>query len=211
MVEKISLNLIDDFNINIVSIQVKPKYIYNSKEELVEFCKIVNCQNVVISMLPFKCILGKDKDFYDFVYTLDSLYEYYKESGLELAYHHHNWEYTKLENGKLIMDELLTLTKKIKFIHDTYWTTKSGRSSIEQVIQFSDRLLGIHLRDIEFYRKGIKVKSTDTEIGNGIIDFVDVINKATSANYFVVEQKTKTPYESLKKSMDYIKEYLCKM
>ena len=202
--------LINEFDIKIVSIQAKPKDIFNHKEDLVYFCKTVKCENIVLSMLPFKCILGNDNDFYYFVKTLDPLYDEYMKDDIELAFHHHNWEYTKLDNGKFIMDELLKNTSKIKFVHDTYWTTKSGRSSIEQIKEFGNRLLGVHLRDITFYRKNIKVLSKDTEIGNGIIDFNDVIEQAKYAKYLVVEQKTKTPYESLKKSMDYIKEYICK-
>ena len=201
--------LIDKYNINIVSIQAKPKDVFNNKAKLVEFCNITNCKNIVLSMLPFKCILGNDNDFYEFLNTLDPLFDEYKNENLVLAYHHHNWEYTKLDNGKLLMDELLTKTKKIKFVHDTYWTTKSGRSSVEQVLQFDNRLLGIHLRDITFFRTRIKVLSKDTEIGNGIINFSEVIKNAKYAEYFVVEQKTKTPYESLLRSMDYIKENIC--
>lgn len=202
--------LIDEYDIKIVSIQAKPKDVFKHKSELVNFCKIANCENIVLSMLPFKCILGKDNDFYNFVKTLDPLYDEYIKDGIELAYHHHNWEYTNLDNGKLIMNELLENTKRIKFVHDTYWTTKSGRSSSVQVLEFNERLLGIHLRDITFFRKNIKVLSKDTELGNGIIDFKDVIEKAKCAKYLVIEQKTKTPYESLEKSMDYIKEYVCK-
>ena len=202
--------LVDKFDIKIVSIQAKPKDVFNHKDELVEFCKTVKCENIVLSMLPFKCILGNDNDFYQFLKMLDPLYDEYKEKGLELAYHHHNWEYTKLDNGKLIMDELLEKTNKIKFVHDTYWTTKSGRCSCKQVEEFGKRLLGIHLRDITFYRKNIKVLSKDTEIGKGIIDFNNIIEKAEYAKYLVIEQKTKTPYYSLGKSMDYIKEYICK-
>ena len=202
--------LIKDFNINIVSIQAKPKDVFNHKEQLIEFCKLVNCENIILSMLPFKCILGNDNDFYDFLITLDPLYDEYMNSGIELGYHHHNWEYTKLDNGKFIMDELLEKTNRIKFVHDTYWTTKSGRSSSEQIISFDKRLLGVHLRDINFYRKNIKVLSKDTELGNGIINFNDVIEKAKYAKYLVIEQKTKTPYERLNKSMEYIKGIICK-
>ena len=71
---------------------------------------------------------------------------------------------------------------------------------------FTILIVGIHLRDITFYKKGLKVLSKDTEIGNGIIDFKKLITKTTNVEYMVIEQKTKTPYESLKKSYDYIKE-----
>ena len=64
-------------------------------------------------MLPFDCILGKEEKFYSFIGLLDKQYQIYEKHGITLAYHHHNWEYVRLSNGKTRMHELLNLTKKI--------------------------------------------------------------------------------------------------
>ena len=198
-------SLIEKYNINIESIQVKPKYVFNHKDEIVEFCKIVNCDKVVISMLPFKCILGKENEFYKFIFTLDETYDLYKKDGITLAYHHHNWEYIKLSNNKTRMEELLEKTNKINFIFDTYWTVKSSFDPIKQIHDFNDRLLGIHLRDLTLYQKGLNVLSKDCEIGRGIIDFKQIIENANDVGckYFVIEQKTNTPVKSIKESYQY--------
>ena len=198
-------NLINKYNINIVSIQVKPKYVFNHKDEIIQFAKHVNCKNVIISMLPFKCILGKEKEFYKFINKLDKTYDEYQKEGITLAYHHHNWEYIRLSNNLTRMDELLSKTHKIKFVHDTYWTIKSSYDSIKQIREFNDRLLGIHLRDLTHYKKGLKVLSKDCEIGKGIIDFKRIIQSAldVGCEYFVIEQKTNTPYDSIKQSYQY--------
>ena len=198
-------SIVDKYDINIVSIQVKPKYVFNHSEQIIKFAKTVNCKNVVISMLPFKCILGNEDKFYMFVDTLDDTYNLYEKEGITLAYHHHNWEYIKLSNGKTRMEELLNKTSKIKFINDTYWTVKSSVDPIAQVNEFNDRLLGMHLRDLKLNKKGLKVLSSDCEIGKGIIDFNKVINQANKVgcSYYVIEQKTKTPYESIKESYQY--------
>ena len=199
-------SLIDKYNINIVSIQVKPKYVFNHKDEIIEFAKIVNCKNVIISMLPFPCILGKEEKFYKFITLLDDAYDYYHNQGINLAYHHHNWEYVRLSNNKTKMEELLSKTKRIKFVLDTYWTVKSSYNVVNQIHEFNDRLLGVHLRDLRLYRKNLKVLSSDCEIGKGIINFKDVINNAikVGCKYFVIEQKTNTPYESIKDSYTYL-------
>lgn len=201
-------SLIDKYNINIVSIQVKPKYVFNHKEEIIEFAKMVNCNKVIISMLPFKCILGKEEKFYKFIETLDEFYDYYKSHGITLAYHHHNWEYIKLSNNKTRMEELLSKTNKINFVFDTYWTVKSSYDPINQIEMFDNRLLGVHLRDLTLYKKNIKVLSKDCELGRGIINFSEIINKSLNVGckYFVIEQKSKTPYESIKISYQHLKD-----
>lgn len=185
-----------------ISIQVKPKYVFNNADEIISFCKITGCKNVVISMLPFECILGKEDKFYSFIDSLDQQFEIYEKQGITLAYHHHNWEYIKLSCGKSRMEELLSRTKKIKFVHDTYWTARCGIDPTVQIHQFGKRLLGIHLRDLTFKKKFLDVIPQDTSVGSGVIDFKNLLcaAKEVGCNYLVIEQKTNTPYDDIKTS-----------
>ena len=195
-------SLMEKYGIRVSAIQVKPKQVFGDVQSVIDFCKCTGCKNVVLSMLPFSCILGGEGKFYDFVNTLDRQYEVYQAHGITLAYHHHNWEYITLSNGKTRMEELLEKTKKIKFVHDTYWTTKCGLSSARQVQRFGDRLLGIHLRDLTLHKKGLKVLSADGAVGTGVVDFTAVLQaaKETACQYLVIEQKTDKPYEVLNTS-----------
>lgn len=187
-----------------VSIQVKPKDVFGHFDEVVEFCNITGCKNVVISMLPFECILGGEERFYKFIGSLDSWFDKYAECGLTLAYHHHNWEYVRLSNGKTRMAELLSKTERIKFVHDTYWTARSGVSPDDQIREFGSRLLGVHLRDLAFKKKLLDVVPHDTSIGSGVIDFSRVLYAAreVGCEYTVIEQKTDKPYEDIKISLE---------
>ena len=198
--------LVDEFGIEIVSVQVKPKYVFGDPERIIEFCRITGCRRVVISMLPFSSILGKEKKFYDFVESLDPAFDVYARQGITLAYHHHNWEYIKLSNGKTRMAEILSKTKKIKIVHDTYWTARCGTDPVLQIKEFGNRLLGIHLRDLTFKKSGIDVLSVDTSIGNGVINFGGVLEAAleNGCNYYVIEQKTDEPYADIEKSFKYL-------
>ena len=198
--------IMGNHNIRPVSIQVKPKYVFGDPESVIRFCKTTECKNVVISQLPFSCVLGDEDRFYEFVGLLDKTCEIYAKEGITLAYHHHNWEYIKLSNGKTRMDELLDKTKKIKFVHDTYWTARCGIDPAKQIGQFGDRLLGIHLRDLTFSKKLIDVVPHDTWVGGGVIDFRSVLSaaKKVGCEYFVIEQNSKDPYSDIKKSYNYL-------
>ena len=197
----------EKYGIRPVSIQVKPKYVFGDPDAIVRFCKTTGCKNVVISQLPFDCILGREERFYRFLDSLDAQFELYARQGITLAYHHHNWEYVKLSNGRTIMEELLTRTSKIRFVHDTYWTARCGIDPSDQIRIFGDRLLGIHLRDITFRKKLIDVIPRDTFIGDGVIDFRKVLSAAetTGCEYTVIEQRTKTPYDDIKRSLENLK------
>lgn len=194
--------LSDEQGIEAVSIQVKPKYVFGDPEKILRFCEISGCKNVVISMLPFGCILGKEEKFYKFIDTLDRQFDIYASHGITLAYHHHNWEYVKLSNGKTRMEELLSRTERIKFVHDTYWTARCGVSPVTQIKAFGDRLLGIHLRDLSFKARGLDVLPLNPAIGDGIVDFPGVLSacEEVGCSYYVIEQKTAEPYRDVEKS-----------
>ena len=204
---KIIKELVDEQGIEVASIQVKPKYVFGDVEGIVRFCEITGCKNVVISMLPFGCILGKEEKFYKFIETLDRQFDIYASRGITLAYHHHNWEYVKLSNGKTRMQELLEKTKKIKFVHDTFWTARCGISPASQIKEFGDRLLGIHLRDLSFRARALDVLPINCAIGDGIVDFSLVFSEAerVGCSYYVIEQKTDKPYEDIEKGYHNLK------
>ena len=189
-----------------VSIQVKPKYVFGDVEGVSRFCQIAGCTRVVISMLPFSCILGKEEAFYSFLSRLDEQYERYRERGIVLAYHHHNWEYVTLSNGKTRMQELLERTRSIRFVHDTYWTARSGVEPARQIAAFGDRLLGVHLRDLAFRKRLLDVVPHDAPLGDGVIDFGAVLDavRASGCEYMVIEQNSADPYADIAKSYRYI-------
>lgn len=195
-------SLVSDHGIEISSIQVKPKYIFNTPRRIIEFCKLTGCKNAVISMLPFECILGSDEKFYSFVSSLDAQFDLYAENGITLAYHHHNWEYVRLANGKTRMQELLARTERIKFVHDTYWTARCGIDPVLQIKGFGERLIGIHLRDLTHGKRGLNVIPRDAAIGEGVLDFERIIRAAegVGCSYYAIEQKTDDPYRNIEKS-----------
>lgn len=196
--------LIDKYGFFPSAIQVKPKQVFSEVEKTVEFCKTIGCKNAVISMLPFECILGAESKFYAFVETLDRQFEVYQSHGITLAYHHHNWEYIKLANGKRRMAELISKTEKIRFVHDTYWSARCGVDPALQIGEFGQRLLGIHLRDLTFKKRFLDVLPRDTMVGDGVIDFKRVLSRAkeVGCEYAVIEQKTDNPYEDIKRSLE---------
>ena len=203
---KVLSELLPRLGITPVSIQVKPKHVIHHAHAVVDFCKTVGCKTVVISMLPFSCILGTERKFYRFVDSLDVLYDLYASHGITLAYHHHNWEYIRLSNGKTRMQELLARTSKIKFVCDTYWVARCGIDPAKQIREFGERLLGTHLRDLTFRKHLLKVLPLDTSLGDGVIDFDSVLSALSEvgAEYAVIEQNTRIPYEDIAKSLAHL-------
>ena len=197
----------EQYGAEIVSLQIKPKKVFGHFREVVDFAHKVGCKSVVISQLPFSCVLGREEKFFDFISTLDAWYDKYEKEGITLAYHHHHWEYVTLSSGKTRMAELLSRTEKIKLVHDTYWSAKCGIDPVLQMREIGERLLGVHLRDLTLRKRGLDVVSVNCPIGEGVIDFSRVLDEIASLRtpYAVIEQKSADPYSDIKKSLSHLK------
>jgi sugar phosphate isomerase/epimerase len=194
------------YPINILAIQVKPNYLSRHIEEIASFCKKVSCKNIVVSKMPFRFIWSSDQKFKDYIVQLNLLADTCSKLNITLAYHHHYWEFVKLKNGKTKLEEIFDNTANMKFVCDTYWTAKCGVNPSKQIEYFNKRLLGVHLRDINVFKKNFKVKSDNCPLGQGFIDFKSVFKKAqqAGAEYMAIELKSEEPMLDIESSKDYL-------
>ena len=127
-----------------------------------------------------------------------------KESGLEMAYHNHDFEFLKY-GDTTGYDVLLSETDKsmVQFEMDLYWVVRSGNDPVAMFEKHPGRFVMWHVKDMD------KVDNTiNTEVGNGTIDFKEIHKHAAKAGlkHLIVEQENFAidPFESIKKSFDYV-------
>jgi len=110
-------------------------------------------------------------------------------NGIALAHHNHHFEFRRVggQIALLFMAEHSTAD----FALDTYWTQRAGGDILALLETLKGRVPLLHLRDC--------LGKKDCEIGRGSIGFRDVLRAAETAGvqYGMIEQKTKTPLESL--------------
>ena len=113
--------------------------------------------------------------------------------GVTLAHHNHNYEFKRIgsQSALLFMAENSTLD----FVLDTYWTQRARGDILALLKALHGRVPLMHLRD--FAGKG------DCEVGQGEIDFAQVLRAAQAAGvqYGMIEQRTQTPLESVEISL----------
>ncbi|MFK4511829.1 sugar phosphate isomerase/epimerase family protein [Bradyrhizobium daqingense] len=130
-----------------------------------------------------------------------------RKAGLAFAYHNHDFEFHRLDDGTLPYALLLDRTERdfVEFELDVYWAKRGGVDPIHLVHRIHDRIKLLHLKDMT--RDG-----SITELGNGIIDFPRLICRASiSADRMFVEQDdSKDPVSSIAVSFDYLKRQTCK-
>lgn len=127
-----------------------------------------------------------------------------KDSGLQFAYHNHDFEFIDF-NGQMPYDYLLTNTDPdlVKMELDLYWITKAGQDPIEYFNKAPGRFELWHVKDMEdgpdkFF----------AEVGHGTMNFKKIFEarKTAGMKLFFVEQdrSRRDPLESIKMSYDYL-------
>lgn len=138
-----------------------------------------------------------------FLHKLDAASKTLAAAGKVLCYHNHHMELRKL-NGKIILDRIYSETS-IQGELDTYWVQYGGGNPTTWVKRLHGRCPLIHLKD---YIVNDQDAVTMTEIGNGVLEFPEIIKAAddSGCEWFIVEQDTcpGDPVDSLEISFRYL-------
>lgn len=132
-----------------------------------------------------------------------------KASGIHLAYHNHNFEFTDMGGGQLGYDLLLSNTdpKLVKMEMDIYWIVRGGADPVTLFNKYPGRFSLFHVKDMDKANPMI-----NTEVGSGTIDFKTIFANAKLAglDYAFVEQENFAMDwdASITKSAEYLKNEL---
>ena len=192
----------------LVGTHVPMPEIENNTDKMIEMHKIYGTTNMGIGGMPgiFSEVLTMEQ-VNDFISLFNKCAKKISEHGMKLTYHNHHYEFMKL-NGKFIMDYLIDELDKdnVSFVLDTYWLQTGGVSIIEYMKKCAGRVDILHLKD---YLVRFKDAQIYTEIGNGNINFADVVATAEEigVKHYVVEEDfcPGDPFDSLKMSYDNLK------
>jgi len=132
-----------------------------------------------------------------------------KTAGLKLAYHNHDFEFTKFGDTtgyEILLNE--TDKKLVDFELDLYWAVRSKNDPLQLFNAHPGRFTMWHIKDID------KAKPTvNTEVGQGAVDFKSIFTGAKTAgvkHYFIEHEFNYKPNEmgSIKTSFNYVKNEL---
>ncbi|WP_309400125.1 sugar phosphate isomerase/epimerase family protein [Cerasicoccus maritimus] len=146
----------------------------------------------------------------DLIAKLDNAGRVLREAGQVLTYHNHANEFLKV-NGKTVLRHIYDETdpQNVQGEIDTYWVQLGGGCPAKWCESLSGRLPLLHMKDVGIHEVN---KPIMHEIGYGNLDFKSIVAAAEAAGcqWYIIEQDVcpGDPFDSLKKSFDYIKENL---
>ena len=132
-----------------------------------------------------------------------------RKAGMTFAFHNHQVEFTEME-GKVPFDILAENTdpRLVTFELDLAWITAAGKDPVAYFRKYPGRFEVWHFKDLS-------PEKQDATLGEGIIDFKPIMEKAKLAGmrYWFIEQdncRTHTPMESIEISRNYYLNYILK-
>jgi sugar phosphate isomerase/epimerase len=121
-----------------------------------------------------------------------------QQFGLQYAYHNHNIEFRKLNDGTIGYDVLLRETDPslVDFEIDCGWMIAAGYHPIQYLRRYPRRIRMLHLKDFVRHSRistslAKDLRPQGTELGRGPIDYAPILKAAATAHieHYFVEQE----------------------
>ena len=128
-----------------------------------------------------------------------------KSSGLQFAYHNHDFEFITMEDGNHGYDIILNNTDKdlVKLELDLYWAIKAGQDPVKIFERDPGRFVMWHVKDMD------KTTRSFTEVGTGAINFKRIFRsqERSGVKHVFVEQDIIKGdlFKSIRQSFEYVK------
>lgn len=137
---------------------------------------------------------------------------------LQFCYHNHAFDFQPLGDNETPLKLLLaTDPSLVKWEMDIFWVSVAGHDPVKMLEDYGDRIPLLHLKN---KAKGTPVQYNENvphddfkDVGSGVIDVPAVLKAAQSGvkHYFVEQDFTPgNPIDSLRKSYEYLHEYMAK-
>ncbi len=202
-------NVLDEYSLKVVCTHRAPQNYIDCPEKEISFHKELDCNICGIGCMP--AFNAKPETVEDFVKAYRPVAEKLKEHGLVFGYHNHAFEFKKTE-GRTAFDLLYEKMDcdNFKLILDVYWLAYAGINPAKFIKTYKERIACVHFKDLKI----VDNKSVFAEVGNGNLDWDDIISSCLESNvsYALVEQDIceGNPFDSLKTSYDFLhKKGLC--
>lgn len=192
--------------------------------ETIEKYVTIGCEYVVVPYLTEEYRPGTEK-FSEVVSNIEKIGEYCKSRNIVLLYHNHDFEFTKMEDGRYALDYLYDTVSsdKLQTEIDTCWVKVSGVNPSEYIRKYTNRSPVVHLKDFTGEKSdnmyaliGIDEKERKAAntfefrpVGYGVQNFTEILDASVEAGakWVVVEQDAHydhTAMEDIKLSRDYL-------
>ena len=179
-------DICDEFGLKIVLTHTNPDRMIADPEGVIRDHDILGCDYIGIGMMNPKYQRAEwiDQFAKDFTTPAKKM----RDAGKLLMYHNHNLEWTRLRDGRRIMDVLLEQMPAdlMGVTLDTYWVQAGGGDPVQWLNRLAGRVPCVHLKDMAFADG--QPRMAPVYEGNMNFDGILKACEQAGARYLLVEQ-----------------------
>ena len=199
----------DRHAITVASSQIKLTLLDKQRDDMLRHHELLACTNTAVSVMPLAVILGSRDRLLRFAGSLDALGSWYRERGVQLCFHHHDFE-LRPYGEQTGLEQLVAYTdpENVALELDTYWLARGGLCPHEVIAQLAGRVRVVHLRDFGLRRGLPGPRPYDTALGEGNLDINAIVAACRQAEVetLAIEQAAASPWECLARSVAFLRE-----
>ncbi len=112
----------------------------------------------------------------------------FRDNGCIFGWHNHEFEFRKLSDGNLPMDEIFKGGPELSWEADLAWIVRGGGDPLDWIARHGDRITAVHIKDTA---PAGECEDEDgwADVGRGTMDWKALLNalNGTPARYFILE------------------------
>ena len=167
----------------------------NKTDEMIEFHKRLGCDIAGLGSMPEE--YRNIEKIAEFVEKMNVVAEKMSQNGITFAYHNHQFEFEKMQDGKFMMDYMIE-HGNFDFIVDVYWLAVAGLNPAKYIRKMGKKAVVIHYKDLAVINHDVVM----AEVMEGNLEWDEIIASSEEAGsrWAMVEQDVcrRDPFESMK-------------
>ena len=198
-------NLAKKHGVKIIGTHYDYNRIVNFPDETMRVHKLYGTNIIGIGGMPTDARATYDT-LMRFIEQFNAAAKIYARQGFKLSYHNHSFEFTRLDNGALIMDYLMENCPRLNVTLDTHWVHRGGVNVVDYIEKCKGRIECVHLKDYKMNMWDVKF----APVGKGNLDWTKILPAFEKAGvkYAFVEQDDAPdlgePFDRLKESREFL-------
>ena len=193
--------LLGRYRLDAVATHVDWRHLRDNPEMAIRDAKSLGAKYLVLAWLP-----SEERQTIEqwrwWVAQLNKVGEAAAAEDVVLLYHAHDFEYRAIDGVRPIDLLLEQLDPRfVNFEMDVYWTVKGGGDPIALLRQYPGRFPLVHVKDMQ------RTSTDMADVGDGRIDFPFIFASAGKRDFrhkFVERDEASEPFETLRRSIEYI-------
>jgi len=194
--------MVEKLGMKIVGSHINSDKLKENPESLIAETKALGAKYMILAWIPQEHRKTLD-DWKNWIILMNKVGKMSQEKGIQFLYHNHNFEFEPVE-GIVPFDLILEKIDRrfVKFEVDLYWLKLAGREPENLFAKYPKGFPLSHVKDMS------KTENAMVDVGDGRIDFAEIFKQSETSgmkHYFVEHDDTKTPFESLERSIEYLR------